>query len=48
MTNTFTLHYNYTLDSNNPTYLGERDFLLHIHITGSHITHPHHTSQGQV
>jgi hypothetical protein len=27
---TITLHYNYTLDSNNQTYLGERDFLLKV------------------
>ena len=27
---TITLHYNYTLDSTNPTYLGERDFLLKV------------------
>jgi hypothetical protein len=27
---TITLHFNYTLDSTNPTYLGERDFLLKV------------------
>ena len=27
---TISLHYNYTLDSTNPTYLGERNFLLKV------------------
>lgn len=27
---TISLHYSYTLDSTNPTYIGERDFLLKV------------------